>query len=372
MPTIRPSDAASAESLRREERGFSRRALLIAAGALPLAARATNAAVRPWHFFVNVNLQGLEGGSTLPGRAGTDYFVASPSDFARLADRTTGPYRLPFRWERLQPVPGGPLDPTYIGEIRSVADAAAAARRTVVLDCHNYMHRLVDGRDRYVDGRDGVLTRDHLADLWTKLAARFATHPGIGGWDIMNEPQGLKDGQDLAAIMQAAVHAIDAVETAKTIYVEGDLYSSAAKWVANNPGYPLDDRHDRIVYSAHCYPDQDASGTHFDYAALAAHGIPDTILVDRSTAFAAWCRQHGLRGHIGETNVGTDDPRWLDVLANGLAFWKAQNIPVNLWLYAAHFGPNPYNLFPEGGREAPQWTVVARLIDGTASNRSGR
>ena len=369
MPIIRPSDLP-ARARRRDTHRFSRRTVLIAAGTLPFATHATSAAVRPWRFFVNVSLQGLEGGSTLPGRAGTDYFVAGPSDFTRLAARTTGPYRLPFRWERLQPAPGGPLDPTYLGEIRSVADAAAAAGRAVVLDCHNYMHRLVDGRDRYVDGGDRVLTRDHLADLWAKLATRFATHPGVGGWDIMNEPQGLKDGQDLAAIMQAAVHAIDAVETAKTIYVEGDGYSSAAKWVANNPGYPLDDRHDRIVYSAHCYPDQDASGTHFDYASMTAYGIPDTILVDRSAAFAAWCRDHGLRGHIGETNVGTDDPRWLGVLANGLAFWKAQNIPVSLWLYAAHFGPNPYNLFPSAGREAPQWAVVERFIAEKASNRN--
>ena len=342
--------------------GLSRRGVLLGACLLPLGFGRAEATARPWPFFVNVNFQGLEGGSVLPGREGTDYFAASPADLAYVAARADGPSRLPFKWERLQPQPGGPLDAVYLSQIKSVADAAARLKRTLILDCHNYMHRLVDGANRTVDGRDGVLTRHHLADLWTRVASAFAGHRGVSGWDVMNEPQGLNDGQDLAAIMQAAVDAIDKVETSKLIYVEGDGYSSAERWVAANPRYPLEDRHDRIVYSAHCYPDPDGSGTHFDYAALAAHGIPDTVLVDRTRGFAQWCADRRLRGHIGETNVGIDDPRWLDVLRQGLSFWKAKGIPASLWMYGANFGPNPYNLFPVSGREAAQWSVVKSVL----------
>ena len=306
---------------------LDRRAFLGAVCLLPLALHAAAAAPRKdGSFWINVNFQGLEGGSTIPGRAETDYFVPSPVDLAYVAARTTG------------------------------------ANSSVCLDCHNYMHRRVDGTDRTVDAKDGVLTRHHLADLWHRLATALARHPGIAGWDLMNEPQALSDGQNLAAIMQLSIDAIDAVETRKTIYVEGDGWSSAANWVAKNPGYPLRDAHDRLTYSAHCYPDPDASGTHYDYAALTKAGIPDTVLVDRTRDFAKWCADRKLRGHIGEINVGTDDPRWSAVLDAGLSFWKASDIPVNLWFYGARFGSNPYNLFPVDGVEAPQWRVVARHL----------
>ena len=335
-----------------------RRAVLAAACLLPFAPLPSRAAVER-RFWVNVNFQGLDGGSTLPGREGTDYFAATPADLADVATRTTGPSRLPFRWERLQPVPGGPLDPTYLGHIAGVADAAAGVKRAVILDCHNYMRRSVDGKDRTLGAKDGVLTSAHLADLWYRLASALASHPGVAGWDIMNEPHDLGDGQDLAAIMQGSVDAIDAVESRKAIFVEGDRWSSAAHWVEANPGYPLRDTHDRITYSAHCYADPDASGTHFDYAALVKAGIPDTVLVDRTRGFAAWCADRKLRGHIGETNVGTDDPRWLTVLDKGLTFWESAGLPVNLWLYGSRFGASPFNLCPVDGVEAPQWRVIA-------------
>lgn len=340
--------------------GLDRRSLLAAACLAPLmGARAGAAGARPW---INVNLQGLEGGSTLPGREGTDYFAATAQDMRYLVARTTGPLRLPFRWERLQHRPGAALDPTYLGEIVSVADAAAGVGRAVILDCHNAMRRPVDGTVRIVGARDGVLTAGHLADLWHRTATALGRHEGVAGWDIMNEPHDLGDGQELAGIMQASVDAIDAVETRKMILVEGDRWSSAEHWVEANPAYPLRDAHDRITYSAHCYPDPDASGTHFDYAALVAAKIPDTVLVDRTRGFAGWCAAHRLRGNIGETNVGTDDPRWFDVLDKGLAFWQQNGLSANLWLYAAHFGANPFNLYPVDGIEAPQWRVVARHV----------
>ena len=345
---------------------IDRRTFLAAACLLPVASgRGWSAPVRD-PSWINVNFQGLDGGSTLPGREGTDYFAASPEDLRYVAARTTGPSRLPFRWERMQRRTGGPLDPTYLGEVASVADAAAGVGRTVFLDCHNYMRRSVDGTDRVVGGKDGVLTAEHLADLWHRLAGSLGRHQGIAGWDIMNEPHDLGDGQDLAAIMEMSVDAIDAVETAKAIFVEGDRWSSADHWVAANPGYPLRDVHDRITYSAHCYPDPDASGTHFAYAALVKAGIPDTVLVDRTRDFAAWCAERGLRGNIGETDVGTDDPRWSTVLDKGLAFWRRNGLSVNLWFFGAHFGPNPFNLYPVNGIEAPQWRTIAAHLGGSA------
>ncbi len=330
------------------------------------ASKVAEAATSNWHFFANVNFQGLEGGDVVPGVIGTNYFAPAASDLSYVTARTNGASRLPFRWERMQPIIGGALDPTYMSEIKSVARSAASSGTTIILDCHNYMHRTVDGADRYIDNRDGVLTRAHLADLWQKIAKTFLNTQGISGYDIMNEPQGPfgKDGSsaDLAAVMQASVDAISAVDRNKTIFVEGNGWSSAEHWVRNNSSYPLNDRYDRIVYSAHCYADFDASGTHYDYASQISHNIPVTVLADRTTPFAQWLESKKLRGHIGETNVGIDDPLWLDTLNIGLEFWKRHNLPVNIWLYGAYFGANPFNLFPYSGSASPQWGIIKKYV----------
>ena len=52
----------------------------------------------------------------------------------------------------------------------------------------------------------------------------------------------------------------------------------------------------------------------------------------------------------------------MTVLEKGLAFWQRTGLSVNLWFYGAHFGANPFNLFPVDGVEAPQWAVVARHV----------
>ena len=352
---------------RAEKISLSRRTLLaFSAVALSKLSAEAEAANSDWRFFVNVNFQGLEGGDVVPGVIGTNYFAPSAADLSYITARASGASRLPFLWERMQPTIGGALDPTYVSQIKSVALSAANNGTTVILDCHNYMHRTVDGADRYVDNPDGVLTRAHLADLWQKIARFFVKIPGISGYDIMNEPQGPFGSEgssaDLAAIMQASVDAISTVDQSKKIYVEGNGWSSAEHWVQNNESYPLSDRHDKIVYSAHCYADYDASGTHYDYASQVSHHIPTSILADRSSAFAQWVSQNKLRGHIGETNVGIDSPLWLSTLDMGLSFWKTHNLPVNIWLYGAYFGNNPFNLFPYSGSPSLQWSVIKKYV----------
>jgi hypothetical protein len=346
--------------------------------------------ISPTGFFANVNFQGMDGGDVVPGVVGTNFFQASSDDLAYVKNRANGPSRIPFLWERLQPVLGGPLDQTYLGELKNIADAALALGVQVFFDCHNYMRRISYSQTTTapftisgyhgVDNPDGFCTRAHLADMWVKVATFFYGHQGVYGYDLMNEPTdansfGTHAGQsgsnqiDLPVIMQAVVDAIDAVDPVKVLFVEGNFYSTCKNWVSSNPGYPLIDRNNRIVYSAHCYPDPDQSGQQFSYAqcvaGITANGgngqqLTATTLVDNSTAFVNWCQANGVRGHIGETNVGVDDVRWLTVLENGLNFWKTNKIGVNLWLFGANFGNNPYNLYPYGGSQIATWGPVQK------------
>ena len=353
--------------------------------------------VSAFAFFAGVNVQGLVGSdSVIPGVIGTDWFTVSAANVGYIAPRSKGaPIRVPFLWERLQPLPGGALDTTHLAILKAIADAALAAGTSVFFDCHNYMRRYVynlnsDGsiattaspstgtmyaaKGRYaVDAPDGNVTRAHLADLWTKVATYFYGHKGVAGYDVMNEPTGdnafgpnNNGATDLPPIMQASVNAIAAVDTSKLIWVEGNSYSSAKNWVSNNPNYPLSDPTNQVIYSGHAYPDYDHSGTHFGYAGNASPPSGDaltaTTLVDITTSFVNWGSSKGVRIHIGETNVGTDDARWNTVLLNGLNYWKSKGVPVNLWYFGEHNSTEPYNLFPYSGSEAPQWAVIEQVV----------
>lgn len=323
-------------------------------------------------FYASVNFPGGEiyRGTDGNDNLGTNFFMpeAVTAEFPFLAARISGPIRLPISWEAAQPTIGGALDTSYLTALTNGLNALQAAGLTAVIDLHNYMERFVSGTKRSVDNADGVLTRAHLVDFWQRLVTALKAHPAIAGWDLMNEPQG--GHGPLGVIMQAVVNAVAAIDPDHKIYIEGAGYSSAKEWVTRNSSYyPLAEPiagKKLLIYSGHCYPDYDHSGTHFGYNenANASSGDPltPTTLVDLSTAFVNWCKTNKVQGHIGETNVGIDDPRWNTVLLNGLAYWRAADIPVSLWLYGPRSSNDPYNLFPTGGVIAPQWSVIQQVI----------
>lgn len=116
--------------------------------------------------------------------------------------------RLPFKWERLQPVLGGPLATTELNHIKRILTTCAAARIKVILDLHNYAEYFTSG---HVSNRigGGVVTPDHLADFWSKMSA--AVGPGTGypallAYDLMNEPNSMPSTRVGSPTHQATLH----------------------------------------------------------------------------------------------------------------------------------------------------------------------
>ena len=73
-------------------------------------------------FSRGVNLSGAEFGEThLPGVFDRDFTYNSEASFRYFASRGLTLIRVPIRWERIQPQPGGPLD---------AAQLAAGPRRS--------------------------------------------------------------------------------------------------------------------------------------------------------------------------------------------------------------------------------------------------
>src|SRR5262249_2275967 len=128
-----------------------------------------------------INLCGAEFGTPsafcneAPGTFGKDYTYNSERTLAYFVGKGVAPLGVPFRWERVQPRPGGPLAAEELDWLSQVVRWAGKHGGSVVLDVHNFgRYRLrQDGKptdvviDRPVGGATPV-SRHHFADLWRR------------------------------------------------------------------------------------------------------------------------------------------------------------------------------------------------------------
>jgi Cellulase (glycosyl hydrolase family 5) len=204
-----------------------------------------------------------------PGVYDRDYHYDSQATFDYLAGRGATLARIPFRWERVQPELGGPLDRDELARLRAVVGRAHRAGLQVVLDLHNF------GAYYLFDGQRGVrqplgssqLPGDRLVDVWVRLSAAFRSHPGVLAYSIMNEPTGMPPGagglspaQAWERSSQAVVEALRRHGDEKTIAVPGYDWSGVRGWSDTHPRGWIRDPGRNFVYEAHHYFDQHHSG----------------------------------------------------------------------------------------------------------------
>jgi hypothetical protein len=206
-----------------------------------------------------------------PGRYNRAYHYDTAATFAYLAARGMKLVKIPFRWERLQPNPGGRLDSDELRRLREATERAGAAGLDVVVDMHNlgayYVERRGEGH-RCAIGQRGCAIGD-FADVWERIAKAFRASSDVTAYTIMTEPVAMKAlGSRSAAEVwrrasQAAVTAIRrAGERDATLFISGYHWSGAADWTRWNPEPWITDPSDAIRYEAHHYWDRDQSGTY--------------------------------------------------------------------------------------------------------------
>jgi len=207
-----------------------------------------------------------------PGRYGEDWHYDRAETFTYLASRGVGHIRLPFRWERLQPTLGGPLEATELGRIKGAVARAHAAGLRVILDVHNFAsYRLFDasagkGVARAIGSPE--VTADHFCDLWRRLSAEFRADPGILAYGLMNEPTGMPGASVLdrarlwERVSQQAVDAIRAAGDTTLVMVGGYGFSDAYAWDRRHPAPWIRDPAGNVRYEAHAYFDSDRTGAY--------------------------------------------------------------------------------------------------------------
>jgi len=316
------------------------------ATAVPTVARTA----RAW----GVNYAGAEFRPSVVGTIGTDYvYPADSSRDSYFASKGLRLARLPITWERLQREAYAPLSANDVAGIRSVLDTSAAAGQKVIIDLHNY--------GRYYGSPLTVADAPKLANFWQQLAAALRGHPGLYGYELMNEPHDLPDGGvGWAAIAQSATNGVRQSDTSAWVLVPGYSWQTATFWASNNPTLAVQDSANHLQYAAHLYFDSDSTG--FYAKSYDADGASPTVGVDRVQPFLAWLASHNATGMLTEYGIPSTDSRWLTVLDGFLnAISSNPNITGGTyWAAGPWWGSYPLSVEPTNGVDKPQMSVLTR------------
>lgn len=143
----------------------------------------------PKLYMRGVALQGLESTGTgiIPGVEGTDYHRPYVSDMQYFKKHGANVFRLGYLMERWLNPGASALDPAFTAIIREALTNAHSMGCAMVLDNHNYGgYRDVNGVTRKFGSPEMPISV--LANFYKLVYAAVGDHPGLLGWDIMNEP----------------------------------------------------------------------------------------------------------------------------------------------------------------------------------------
>lgn len=334
-----------------------------------------------------VNIAGLEFKAELgtgftnqnPGVIHVDYTDNSERTFAYFASLGIKLFRIPFRWERIQPALGGPLarkaaasDPDQeLDRLVRQVDYARNCGGSVILDVHNYGAYTLDiapptippaSAPAELSVGSAAVTRAHFVDLWERLSDVFKDNSAVEAYGLMNEPFKVVD--DWHAVSLDVVNALrDVKHDNKPILIAGKLFSSAHSWIADNGDRAWIDASRNIIYEAHCYFDSSNSGEYLQTFAQ-EFGFDQRIEfrgADRLAPFVQWCRDNQVRGCIGEYAIPNDEPEWIPVLDRFLAALDRAGMTSCYWAAGEWWGNYRLSVQPRlDFRQAPP--PLERLI----------
>jgi len=275
---------------------LSRRTLL-AAGAATCAPHPGDAQT-PGRLLTGVNLAGLEFASgRLPGRLDHDFASPTMAELDYYQSCGARVVRIPFLWERAQPMLGRDLDEAYVSLLDALIEGARTRGLSVILDAHQYGRRR-EGLTHHVIGEgDSVSTAD-FAGFWAALALRYRAHAHVI-FGLNNEPHD-QSMSILVSVMNATIAAIRATGSRNLILTSGNAWSGAHSWVSSGNAQAMlaiADPAENFAFDVHQYLDANSSGT-LD-ACVAGAG-------DRLAPFTEWARQHRRRGFLGEFGAPAD------------------------------------------------------------------
>jgi aryl-phospho-beta-D-glucosidase BglC (GH1 family) len=330
--------------------------------AVSVSVQKQGAATTTW----GMNLDGLQfTPETIHGQYGYQYIKPTTTELDYFRSKRMTVFRLGFMWERVQHALYSDLDPTDIGYLDDVVNAAIARGLQVYICPFNYgRYRNASTQVNSILGSIEV-PNAAFADLWTKLASHFKGR--VWGYDLMNEPHDMGGAAIWKNAAQAATSAIRAVDSATPIIIPGYGWSSAwgwDTWAGSDDLKTLIDPGNNLIFAAHQYFDSDTTGTYKSTDPLPANPLTrgEALL----SPFINWLRANGKRGLIGEIGVPSDQ-FWLDVLKPTLDYLAAsKDVLTSIQLHTAGpWWPASYTMCLDpytDGSDKPQMVLLGNYI----------
>ncbi len=300
-----------------------------------------------------VNMAGAEFNPLrLPGKLHKDYTYPSAGDLRYFAEQGANTIRLPFRWERVQRTPGGPLDAGEVAELAQVVASGHELGMCVILDAHNF--------GTYAQQKLGSadMPLSALSDFWLRMREAFPA-PDDVAFGLMNEPAKATTRADWARAAQEVVTALRAAGSQHLLLVSGAGWSGAHDWAVRQDGLSnadafagLADPLGRSVIEVHQYADRNHSGTKGDCME------PQRISAIMKRV-ADWAVAHRQRVFLGEFGVAPV-PACLDTLKAQLeAAREAPWVGWTYWAAGAWWGPGyAFSVHPIDGLPRAQLAVL--------------
>jgi len=243
-----------------------------------------------------VNISGAEFGSVIPGTAGIDYVLFSLSELDYYISKGMTVIRVPFRWERIQPVLGGDLDPAHVTWLTGLVQHNPAV--TILLDLHNYGYY-----NSVLIGAPGGPTQAQFADVWSRITALFPGAPNVA-YGLMNEPSAVSQASWLASVNMAIASIRSAGGIGQILIPGANNFTGAWSWVSSGNaailGNSIVDPLNNYVFDVHQYLDYNGSGS-------SATAVSATIGSERISSVTKWGRANpGKRFFLGEFGIANN------------------------------------------------------------------
>lgn len=314
----------------------------------------------PWEIPKGLTLSGPELGRA-DGVYKKDYIYPSTAEMLYYKRKGLLYIRLPIHWKRLQPKFFGALSSAELKRIDRVLNTAKRLKMKVIIDLDKAGVRIAQ------------VTARRLADFWQKLTSRYATHPGVYGYEILDSSQPMKPGK-WQGIAQYVVNTIRLVDTQHVIIVPGDGWSSAKNWLINNEFLVINDPYNKLVIEAHQFFDKDGSGLYklgrkrykATYKSVYGGQPLSAAVLSRLQEYVGWLKKNRYHGELGEFGVPAGrgiDRKWLGVLRETIIYLNSQQVGWSYWWGGAWTKKHPLSIEPmqlRGGKDKPQMSVIVK------------
>lgn len=302
-----------------------------------------------------------------PGKQGKDYMYPKPgSSFSYYSGKGMNTFRIPFRWERMQPnLAIHSLNPADIIPLKAAVEYATNTLDAfVILDPQNFAR--YQGQ---VIGSEFV-TIAHFARFWSLLAKEFKSNPKVM-FSLINEPYDIQQSKWIDTA-NAAVAAIRSSGASNTILLPGTRWTGGHSWTIEdkwgdsnaNTILNVKDPLNNMIIEIHQYLDKDYSGE-------SGECVSTRIGSQALSQVTAWLRANNVKGILAETG-GSQSPECIKAIDDIIGFVESNSDAWVGWLWwgaGPWWGDYMFSIEPDSDRsDKPQMKVLEKYLQSLPQN----